>query len=125
MRKALTLAGLLIALVVTLGVDPVRLAEAAQTCSTTCSSGRTLQCTTASGTCTSTSGAVTCCGQTHSCATVDAAVAARNACVDACWAGYEDCVDGCTVRHPCVTNCASARTACVSRCPTVQSSFSC
>jgi len=126
MKKALCVAGLLMALTVALGIDPVRIAEAAQTCSTTCSSGRTLQCTTANGTCTSSAGTVTCCGQTYSCAPIDAAVAARNACLNDCLDDYEACVDSCTVRHPCVTNCATARTSCQSRCPAVPpTSFSC
>jgi hypothetical protein len=126
MKKALWLAGLLVALAVALGIEPVRVAEAAQTCSTACSSGRTLQCTTANGTCTSSAGTVTCCGQTYSCAPIDAAVAARNACLNDCNDDYEACVDDCTVRDPCLTNCSSARTFCRSRCPVVpQTSFSC
>ena len=126
MKKAICLAGLLMALAVALGLDPVRIAEAAQTCSTTCSSGRTLQCTTANGTCTSSAGTVTCCGQTYSCAPIDAAVAARNACLNQCNAQYEACVDSCTVRDPCLTNCSNARTACRSQCPPApQTSFSC
>lgn len=126
MKKALYLAVVLMALTVVLDVEPIRLAEAAQTCSTLCSSGKTLQCTTASGTCTSSSGTVTCCGQTYSCSTIDAAVAARNACLNECNTEYSACVDDCTVRDPCVTDCANARTVCRSQCPPApQTSFSC
>lgn len=126
MKKALWLSGLLLALTVALGIEPVRLAEAAQTCSTTCAAGRTLQCTTANGTCTSTAGSVTCCGQTYTCGPIDAAAAARSACLSNCMATWEACVDNCPNRHPCVTNCTTARSACQAQCPPLaQSSFSC
>jgi hypothetical protein len=126
MKKALSLAVALMALTVVLSIDPVRIAEAAQTCSTSCSSGRTLQCTTASGTCTSSSGAVTCCGQTYLCSTIDAAAAVRSACLSQCNAEYNACVDGCTVRDPCLFDCADARAVCRSQCPAApQTSFSC
>jgi hypothetical protein len=126
MKKALCLSGLLLALTVALGIEPVRLAEAAQTCSTNCSSGRTLTCTTANGTCTSAAGTVTCCGQTYSCGPIDAASAARAACLNNCFAAWEACVDNCPTRHPCVTNCTNTRSACQAQCPPLaQSSFSC
>lgn len=126
MKRFLCLAGLMLALTAALGIDPVRLAEAAQTCSTTCSSGKTLQCTTAAGTCTSSSGTVTCCGQTYSCSTIDAASAARSACTSACWDDYEACADSCTVRYPCLSDCSAGRSYCLSQCPPApQTSFSC
>lgn len=125
MKKALLLTGLLAALTVAFGIDPVRVAEAAQTCSTTCSGGVTLQCTTATGTCTSTSGSVTCCGQTYYCSTIDAAVAERNACLLDCDERYFTCRSFCTTRT-CLTECAAFRTTCRSDCgPLPQSSFSC
>lgn len=126
MKKILSLAGLLAVVFVALGGIPFPVAEAAQTCYTNCSSGKTLTCTTATGTCTSVPGSVTCCGTTYYCAPIDAAVAARNACLDNCWTNYEACVDNCTVRHPCLSNCAAARSSCMSQCPPLpQTSFSC
>src|SRR5690349_13591113 len=125
MKRALSLAGVLLALTVVLSVEPIRNAEASQTCSTVCSSGPTLQCTTASGTCSTSSGTVTCCGQTYSCSTIDAAVAARNACLLDCTDRYNTCVSFCTTRT-CLSECAAARTLCRSDCPPLpQSSFSC
>lgn len=125
MKRALSLAGVLMALIVVLNVEPTRIAEASQTCSTVCSSGPTLQCTTASGTCTSSSGTVTCCGQTYSCSTIDAGVATRNACLADCNDRYSTCVSFCTTRT-CLSECAAARTLCRSDCPPVpQTNFSC
>jgi hypothetical protein len=126
MKKVLCLAGLLAVVFVALGGIPFPVAEAAQTCSTTCSSGRTLTCTTASGTCTSVAGSVSCCGTTHYCSTIDAAAAARTACVNECWDDYDACADDCTVRHPCLSDCGDARFYCMSQCPPfAPTSFSC
>lgn len=126
MKKFLGLAGLLLALTITLELGPIRLAEAAQTCSTTCSSGATLKCTTSSGTCSSSSGTVTCCGQAYSCSTIDSAVAAHNNCMNGCDATADQCMSSCTVFIPCVEDCLTAQRNCHSQCPSLpQTHFFC
>jgi hypothetical protein len=121
MLRAAGLVGMLMVVILAVYGGPTP-AAAGQTCTTTCSSGSTVTCTEASGTCSSASGTVTCCGQAHTCTAIDA----WNACESRCTAAYNTCIGNCKVFNPCFTNCASSRTLCFNSCgarPTT--SFSC
>ncbi len=96
--------------------------SASQVCNATCSSGSSLSCNVASGTCTSSGTTVTCCGQTLNCVAIDAYNACRNHCSDQ----YDICVNNCTVRNPCLNNCNTAQRTCWSNCGTrPKTSLSC
>lgn len=65
MRKLLV--AVTLTMIVGIAADRGRSASASQTCSATCEGGNSIVCTVASGTCSSSSGTVTCCGTTHNC----------------------------------------------------------
>jgi hypothetical protein len=76
----------------------------------------------ATGTCSSASGTVTCCGQTHDCAAINA----YNACRNECNVEYNACRNNCTVRDPCLSDCLDVQRACWTDCgPRPATSFSC
>ncbi|HYO12133.1 MAG TPA: hypothetical protein VE685_02940 [Thermoanaerobaculia bacterium] len=121
MKRALVLIGLMGVLALATYGGPTSVV-AGQYCSSTCPSGSKLECTTNTGTCTAVPGKVTCCGQEHDCAAIDA----YNACQNACLADYNACRSSCTVRDPCLADCAEARDFCIQSCgPRPQTSFSC
>ena len=111
MRRALVTIGLLVVVFLAAWGGP-RVASATQTCTATCSGGSTLSCTVATGTCSSASGTVTCCGQTHDCVAINAYDACRNNCSNQ----HDTCINHCTVRDPCVTNCNNALRTCWNNC---------
>lgn len=120
MRRALVLTGLMVVVFLAAYGAPAEVA-AAQYCSVSCPSGSLLECNT-SGTCSSASGLLTCCGQTYNCAAIDA----WNACQNKCFDAYDACVDRCVVRDPCLTDCRNGFSLCRSRCgPRPQISFTC
>jgi len=121
MRKVLVMAGLMAVVFLASYGWPTG-ASASQTCTATCGSGSTLTCNVASGTCSSSGATVTCCGQTHGCAAIDAYNACRNECLD----DYDFCRSHCTVRIPCLDDCNAARTSCINSCgPRPTTTFSC
>jgi hypothetical protein len=121
MRRLLALACFAAALVLATQWGP-GVAVASQTCSTTCSSGAQISCTVASGTCTSSPGSVSCCGQVYGCSAIDSYWACR----DNCDAQYDSCIHQCRVFNPCVNNCLQNRNFCYSLCGSPpQTSFSC
>jgi hypothetical protein len=111
MRRALVMIGLMTVVFLVTWGGP-RAASATQTCTATCSGGSTLSCTVATGTCSSASGTVTCCGQTHDCAAIDA----YNACKSDCSTEYNLCKSRCTVRDPCLSDCTDGFHLCLSDC---------
>jgi hypothetical protein len=113
MRRFFLMAGL-VAIVFLAVYGRPAVVSASQVCNATCSSGTSLSCNVASGTCTSSGTTVTCCGQTLNCVAIDAYNACRNSCDDK----YDTCVNNCTVRDPCLTNCNTALRACWTRCGT-------
>jgi hypothetical protein len=111
MRRFFLMAGLVTIVFLAVYGRPA-VVSASQVCNATCSSGSSLSCNVASGTCTSSGTTVTCCGQTLNCVAIDA----YNACRNNCDNRYDTCVNGCTVRDPCLTNCNTAQRACWTRC---------
>jgi hypothetical protein len=71
MRKLLLTVGLVTTLGLTAYLDLPTPAAATVTCTATCEGGNSLTCTVSTGTCSSASGQVTCCGQTHTCVAID------------------------------------------------------
>jgi hypothetical protein len=121
MRRLLELACILVVTLVAAQWGPA-VAVASQTCNTTCSSGAVITCTVASGTCSSSPGSVSCCGQVHDCSAIDA----HETCINNCDAAFDACASRCRVFDPCVRNCATTRNSCYTNCgPAPQTSFSC
>jgi hypothetical protein len=122
MRK-LFLTGGLLAVVAMLTYPMPRPAWAKQTCTATCQAGATITCTVASGTCTSSPGTVTCCGQVHNCNAINA----YNACKSSCSTALSACFGRCNgVINPCVAECETAYRSCLTFCGSApQTSFSC
>ncbi|HEX9945897.1 MAG TPA: hypothetical protein VGG03_28150 [Thermoanaerobaculia bacterium] len=118
-RRFLVLAALLGALTVAVagGSGP---AWAAQYCSVNCAVS-TLECNT-SGTCSSSPGTLTCCGQTYTCTAIDAYDNCRAECSDEFWA----CRLPCPNKSPCYEECYAAYRACNQSCGSrPATSFSC
>jgi hypothetical protein len=121
MRRFLELVCIVVVTLVAAQWGPA-VAVASQTCSTTCSSGAVIKCTVATGTCSSSPGSVSCCGQVHGCSAIDA----YYSCFDRCEAEYDACVSQCTTFNPCVNDCLQNRNFCESFCGSApQTSFSC
>jgi hypothetical protein len=122
MRRVFVLAGLLAVMLMATWGGPT-LVSATQTCTATCSGGSILTCTVATGTCSSASGTVTCCGQAHDCVAVNAYDACRNNCDNQ----HDACINSCGGHGGnCITNCNTALRTCWNRCGVAPSkSFSC
>ncbi len=88
------------------------LLSATETCTATCSGGAVLMCTSASGTCSSSSMSVTCCGGTHTCTAVNA----WQTCINSCTTALNRCIQACDGKLTCVGPCYTADTACKNRC---------
>ena len=84
MRRLLLVVGLASIVGLAAYYDGPRPASASQTCTATCNSPSSLSCTVAAGTCSSSAGTVTCCGQVHTCDAINA----WNACWFRCVHGF-------------------------------------
>jgi hypothetical protein len=88
-------------------------AGAGPMCTATCSSGTTLQCCLASGTCTAGSGTIDCNGTLLTCGPIDA----YNACRNACENERQACSADCNFQKTCYSEyCYPAYRACLSDC---------
>lgn len=123
MRRLLALTALLTVVVGWGSLQPGN-AQASQMCSTTCSGGVTLKCCVSSGSCTSSSGQISCNGVVHSCADWQAAYAAYNGCLSRCDAEFQACMSTCTT-FTCIEDCGSNRNFCESFCSYPQSNWGC
>lgn len=118
-RRFLVLAVLLGSLTVAIEAGPES-AWAAQYCTVTCAAS-TLECNT-SGTCNSSPGVLTCCGQTITCDAIDAYDGCRSDCYDEFWA----CRLPCPNKSPCYEACYAEYRACNQSCGSrPATSFSC
>lgn len=108
MRKLLFTVGLL-GLVASAGYETTPLASASQTCTVTCTSGSPITCIVASGTCSTSSNSVTCCGSTHGCSAINS----YDACFQECQVAFDGCLSRCPPHINCLGKCQYYEGICI------------